>query len=471
MNSKSLARLVVIAAALLLPALASAQEAAISGTVSDTTGGVLPGVVIRAVHVATGNSFEAVTDGGGAFRIPVRVGVYEITAELSGFSTVTRRGLELLVGQQVSINLQLSPSTIQENITVTAEAPLIETTSSTMSANIDPRQMTELPINGRNWQDLLAVAPGARYNSQQRGDSVSAGEGTFQLNIDGQQVTQTFAGSGSGFGQPRFSQDAIAEVEFVSNRFDATQGRSMGVQVNAITKSGTNSLAATFAGFFRDDSMAAKDHVANAVLPYSNQQLSTTVGGPILRDRLHYFFSAEYEREPYSSFYNTPVPAFNLTLTETRTEKKGLLRLDGQFSPQTRLSVRGSIARPYVPNESLHGSGTATPNGAVTNDQKSQQLQATLTRVIGSRAVNELRLGFNHYSWLRHTQTNYSPTQFLSRLVPDYDSQFTSLMAPHPLTVNYVVNFQGLSNGGSGQPQTFAQEDHSLRNDLTTSFT
>jgi Carboxypeptidase regulatory-like domain/TonB dependent receptor len=471
MNSKSLARLVVIAAALFLPALASAQEAAISGTVSDTTGGVLPGVVIRAVHVATGNSFEAVTDGGGAFRIPVRVGVYEITAELSGFSTVTRRGLELLVGQQVSINLQLAPSTIQETVTVTGEAPLIETTSSTMSANIDPRQMTELPINGRNWQDLLAVAPGARYNSQQRGDSVSAGEGTFQLNIDGQQVTQTFAGSGSGFGQPRFSQDAIAEVEFVSNRFDATQGRSMGVQVNAITKSGTNSLAATFAGFFRDDSMAAKDHVANEVLPYSNQQLSTTVGGPILRDRLHYFFSAEYEREPYSSFYNTPVPAFNLTATETRTEKKGLLRLDGQFSPQTRLSLRGSIARPYVPNESLHGSGTATPNGAVTNDQKSQQLQATLTRVIGNRAVNELRLGFNHYSWLRHTQTAYGPTQFLSRLVPDYVSQFTSLMAPHPLTVNYVVNFQGLSNGGSGQPQTFSQEDHSLRNDLTTSFT
>ena len=456
---------------LVLPATAFAQEAAISGTITDATGGVLPGVVIHAVHIASGNSFEAVTDGGGTFRMPVRVGVYEITAELIGFTTVTRRGVELLVGQQATVNMQLSPSTIQETVTVTGEAPLIETTSSSMSANIDPRQVRELPVNGRNWQDLLAVAPGARYNSQQRGDSVSAGEGTFQLNVDGQQVTQTFAGSGSGFGQPRFSQDAIAEIEFVTNRFDATQGRSMGVQVNAVTKSGTNNLAATFAGFFRDDSMNAADHVASKVLPYSNQQLSMTVGGPIVRDRLHYFFSAEFEREPFSSYYNTPVPAFNLTVTEKRTEKKSLLRLDSQFSPRTRLAIRGSIARPYVPNEALNGSGVATPNGAITNDQKSQQLQATLTHVLGSRAVNETKLGFNHYSWLRSTQTVYHPTPFLSRLVPDYESQFTPLMAPHALTVNYVVSFQGLSNGGSGQPQTFSQEDHSVRDDFTTSFT
>src|SRR5262245_55545658 len=126
MNSKSLARLVVIAVALFLPALASAQEAAISGSITDSTGGVLPGVVIRAVHQATGNSFEAVTDGSGAFRMSVRVGLYEITAELSGFSTVSRR-LELLVGQLVAVNLQLSPSSVEESVTVSAVAPLVDT--------------------------------------------------------------------------------------------------------------------------------------------------------------------------------------------------------------------------------------------------------------------------------------------------------------------------------------------------------
>jgi outer membrane receptor protein involved in Fe transport len=470
MRQLSFGLLVVVSLVFLLPVTAFAQEATVNGTVTDATGAVLPGVVIRAVNQASGNSFEAVTDGTGGFRMPVRVGVYEITAELAGFTTVTRRGLELLVGQVVVANLQMSPSTIQESVTVTGEAPLIETTVSSMSANIDPRQMSELPVNGRNWQDLLSVAPGARFNSMQRGDSVTAGEGTFQLNVDGQQVTQTFAGSANGFGQPRFSKDAIAEVEYVTNRFDASQGRSMGVQVNAITKSGTNIATGTFSGYFRDSSIMAADPVAHEVLPYSNQQLSMTYGGPILKDRLHFFFDYEYEREPQSAYYNTPVAAFNKTLTATRTEKKALLRLDAQFSPKTRLAVRGSIARPFTPNESLHGSATATPNGAVANDQKSNLVQATLTRVIGNRAVNETRVGYNYYHWLRFTQTPYNPNTFLSRLVPDYEKQWTPLMAPRPLTVNFIVNFQGLSNGGSGQPQTFSQEDHSVRDDFTVSL-
>src|SRR5207237_8556837 len=105
-----------------------------------------------------------------------------------------RQGLAGLAGQPLAVSVTTSPSTIQESVTVTAEAPLIETTVSSMSANIDPRQMSQLPVNGRNWQDLLSIAPGARANSMQRGDSITAGEGTFQLNVDGQQVTQTFAG-------------------------------------------------------------------------------------------------------------------------------------------------------------------------------------------------------------------------------------------------------------------------------------
>jgi hypothetical protein len=462
---------IVLALALLaMPVPAFAQEATLSGTVSDATGAVLPGVVVRAVHQDSGNSFEAVTDGLGIFRMPVRVGAYEITAELAGFATVTRRGLQLLAGQQAVVNLQMSPSTIQESVTVTGEAPLIEVSSSSVGANIDPRQMTDLPINGRNWQDLLAVAPGARYNSSQNGDSLMAGTGMFQVNIDGQQVTQTWsAGSQYSFGQPRFSQDAIAEIEYVSNRFDASQGRSMGVQVNAVSKSGTNRFAGGFTGFFRDDSLKAKDPVANVVLPYSDQQVSTTIGGPIRRDRVHFFFDYEYEREPQSAFFNTPVAVFNQTLVGTRTERKALLRLDAQFSPKTRMSVRGSLSDPLVPYDTS-GSATATPNGAITNDQGSTQLAITLTRVIGTRAVNETRVGFNNYHWLRFTQTPYKPTPFLSRLVPNYEQQFASLMAPRPLTVNFIVQFQGLSNGGSGQPQALSQEDHTLRNDFTFSF-
>src|SRR5438105_9417491 len=114
----------VILGVLAVPIMAFAQEATLSGTITDSTGGVLPGVTIKAVNQASGNNFEAVTDARGTYRIAVRIGIYDITAALTGFTNVSRR-LELLVGQTAVLNLQLAPSTVQENITVTGDAPLI----------------------------------------------------------------------------------------------------------------------------------------------------------------------------------------------------------------------------------------------------------------------------------------------------------------------------------------------------------
>jgi hypothetical protein len=144
---------------LALPVAAYAQtEATISGTVTDQTGGVLPGVTITATHVDTGNIFVAVTDERGAFRLPVRVGNFSLAIELAGFATLNRT-IELLVGQNAVVSLQMVPSTVQESVTVTGEAPLIDTSSSSLGGNIDPRQMQELPVNGRNWVDLTMLAP------------------------------------------------------------------------------------------------------------------------------------------------------------------------------------------------------------------------------------------------------------------------------------------------------------------------
>jgi hypothetical protein len=171
---------------LVLPASGYAQEATFIGAVTDSTGGVLPGVTITAVHEASGNTFNSVTDGQGEFRLPVRVGGYRITAELSGFATVMR-SMQILIGQSVPVNMQMAPSAVQETVTVTGEAPLVDTTSSTVGANIDPRQMQELPINGRNWMDLTLLAPGARRN--EGGGLVQFRQGYSQTNVDGQQMT------------------------------------------------------------------------------------------------------------------------------------------------------------------------------------------------------------------------------------------------------------------------------------------
>jgi hypothetical protein len=137
----------------------------------------------------------AVADETGNFRLPVRAGAFRLTAELSGFAPVTRR-IELLVRQNAVVNLQMAPTAVQESVTVTGEAALIDTVSSSIGSNIDPRQMQELPLNGRNWIDLTMLAPGARQNVSS--DAPMGGAGNFQLNIDGQEVTNNMVQS---FGQ------------------------------------------------------------------------------------------------------------------------------------------------------------------------------------------------------------------------------------------------------------------------------
>ena len=159
MRSSVVRRLILLGAMLALPALTFAQEATLTGTITDSTGGVLPGVTVQAVNEATGNTFESVTDASGVYRIPARVGTYRVTATLTGFSTINRQGISLLVGQTATINLQMAPSTLQETVTVTGEAPLIETTTSKLAGNIDPKQVEELPVPSRNWMALALLAP------------------------------------------------------------------------------------------------------------------------------------------------------------------------------------------------------------------------------------------------------------------------------------------------------------------------
>ena len=399
MSLKNLQRWIAVGAMLALPVMAHAQEVTLLGTVTDNTGGALPGVTVVAVHEASGNTFEAVTDGSGQFQILGRVGSYVLTADLPGFTTATESAT-LLLGQEAVIDMQLAVGGVQETITVTGEAPLLDVTSSSMASNIDPRQMQELPIQGRDWVQLIMLAPGARVNSIRAGTPTDAGNerggsyssragGNFQITVDGQAVTQLATGAISpSKGQPRVSRDAMAEFEFQSSRFDATQGRSTGMQINAVTKSGTNTLSGSFSGFFRDDKLNAKDKIRGEVLPYKNQQLSGTLGGPILRDKVHFFAQYEYEREPRTFFYQTPFEIFNGTSSGTGVTKIYSGRGDAQFSPQVRLTGRANI---WTLNQADSGS---TPVGAGGTTGGAKQYLGTLTQVVTNRTVNEVKVGY-----------------------------------------------------------------------------
>jgi hypothetical protein len=396
------------------------------------------------VHEATGNAFETVTDERGNYRIPARTGTYRITAELQGF-TPASKAADLLVGDTARVNLQLSPGSLQESVTVTGESPLVDTTSSRVTGNVDPRQVAELPVNGRDFLGLTMMAPGSRVNAIV--DTPVPGNGNFQINVDGQQVTQEIAGG--GFGSPGYSKEAIAEFEFVANRFDATQGRSAGVQVNAITKSGTNTPAGSFSGFFRNSRFNSADFVQKKVLPYSDQQLATTFGGPIRKDKIHFFVNYEYEREPQTFTYTTPFAYLNTSKYQPHTEDKEGLRVDFQFSPKTHFSVRGFK---YDQNIWL-GNGTNVSQGS-TQGRHSNSAFGVLTQVLSNHLINEVKGGWEGF-WYSN-----DPIVKSNIKIPELPG----------FTVSPGLTFTGLTIGITGiVPARPYEDNYSLRDDLTYS--
>jgi len=440
--------MLVIGAILMLPIPGHGQESTMSGTVTDSTGAILPGVLVTATNIESGNTFEVISDERGNFRLPVRVGTYTITAQLPGFTTV-RRSVQMLVGQTVVVNIQMAPSTIAESLTVTGEAPLVDTTTSKVGANIDPRQMQELPLNGRNWMDLSLLAPGARRNEAV--GLVQNRQGYASTKVDGQDVTVNYHSSPDSE-QPGYSRDAIAEFEVVANRFDASQGRSAGMLVNAVTKSGTNAFGGTLSGYFRDDKFNAADFVSKRVLPYSNQQLSGTLGGPIVKDRVHFFGSYEYEREPKTYTYNSPYPAFNVDVRFPSRVHKALGRLDYQFTPATRLSVRASGYNALF----YAGANAATnhPSAGGTRGRVTTQYFATLTHVLSNRTVNQLKGGLTKYERQDQPIVRWKGADF-----PYHPSLHGG---------SVIIQLRGYTIGAS--PLNIFQDTQSIRDDLTTSY-
>lgn len=374
-----------------------AQQATVVGTVVDESKAVLPGVTVTATDLATGRPFVAVTEARGEFRLPgMEAGKYKIQAQLAGFATTTVAELELLVGQNATVNFVMKVANISESVTVNGEAPLVDTRSAQVAGNVDRRQMEALPIQGRNWMELSLMVKGVTGNdvSSNRAGGVAA-DSQFQLNLDGQQITEQVAGS--SFGQPGLSRDAIAEYQIVTNLFDVTMGRSAGLQVQAISKSGGNTLAGSLYGYFRDDKFNAPDFVANRVLPYSDQQTGGTLGGPIVKDKAQYFVSYEHEREPNTVIVQPPRYTQTLSFPTKNSTDNVLGRVDYQLFSKDHLMVRGTTYRRQNPFDQV--TQTTYPSQAASRTQDSEFVTANWSRVIRNNLLQEIKGGFYHYHW------------------------------------------------------------------------
>jgi len=398
---------ILVAVLCLVASAARAQEGSIMGTAVDDTKAVLPGVNVTATDQETGRVTSAVTNEKGEYRLlRLLPGKYTVTADLSGFSSVVLKDIELLVGNNLNIPFTMKLAQVSETLTVIGETPLIDVSSSQVSGNVDRRQMEELPLQGRNWMELAKLVKGITANDVTTTPGVSRDD-DFQLNLDGQQITQKVAGS--GFGQPKFSREAIAEFQIVTNMFDITQGRSSGIQVQAISRSGTNTPSGSFYGFFRDDKLNSADPVANKVLPYQNQQVGGAFGGPIVKDKMHFFASYEYEREPGTLVIsNSVLPGQNFLIPYKNTQKSLLARVDDQISQNNRLTIRGSRwdqSNPFV-------SQGGHPSNAYVSTQNATNIAAIWSRVVSSTVVQEVRLGYNNFDWSRTPEAEQNTIEY-----------------------------------------------------------
>jgi Carboxypeptidase regulatory-like domain len=376
---------------------AHAQQTGISGRVTDAQGAVISGASV-AVQQEAAAAFHTATNAQGTYLIPsLSAGDYIVTITAPGFSTVKTK-VTMLVGQTPDLETSLPLESASTSVVVTSDAIAVDTTSSTVAGNVTPQEVQGLPINGRNYMQLATLVPGIKINAITADVPVgSASEsGKFQITMDGLQVSQDTAGS--AFGQPRFSQDAISQFQIITNRFDATLGRSAGVYINAQSKSGTNTMHGGAFGYFRNDSLNAADPVAHKVLPFSDQQYGGTFGGPMMKDRLWYFGSYEGERQPSTSTA-VSVAANNAPFSHAGTLKLNeyLGRGDYQLNSKNHILLRGDGFT--YKNDYLGVSGTSDPSTAYYGTRTSWGYIADWNSNISSNLVNDLHAGLHHFGW------------------------------------------------------------------------
>jgi len=273
--------------------------ATLSGRVADDTGGVLPGVTVTVTNLATNQGRNVVTNVEGRFTFAgLQPGRYSLKAELPGFATFVRPEMTLNVGSLATIDAVMRVSTIEETVTVTGETPIIESARTDLSTVINREQIETLPTNSRNYLDFTLLTPATVENvsTTQQGVGLNVGGARAK---EGSLLVDGFWNTDESFTFPRlkYSQDAIAEFQVVSMGGTAEFGRAIGGIVNAVTKSGTNTMSGSGYGYFRDTGLNSQDALSKQrgvpKSEFQRQLYGGSLGGPVLRDRTFFFGASE----------------------------------------------------------------------------------------------------------------------------------------------------------------------------------
>ena len=405
----------------------SGNEGSIEGLIIDPSGAVIFGVNVTARDIDTAAIYRAVTDGDGRFRFLVLpVGTYQVTAEHPGFATLVDKDVVVTVGAKVNLPLTLPLASQTQSLEVNSETPLVEPARTHVSSTIEERSIANLPVNGRNFNDFIVLAPGVIRGPvlMNFGSGIPSvgGQRSFSMTlVDGAENAPAFSGPfGPGIQPYQFSLEAVREFQVNTNSYSAELGHAGNGLISVVTKSGTNDFHGTLFWYFRDKGLNATDLIRriNSLPkePLHVHQFGGAGGGPILRNKVFFFADYDAQRRNLQNLTLLNLPAtFSLSpdptvagfqqraldyLTpraasyiQTLDQDVYFAKVDWQITSTQLLSTRWNTQRFSGENSFAAGAATSLENN--TNSlTTNQSLVLSLTSTISSAVVNVVRLGY-----------------------------------------------------------------------------
>jgi hypothetical protein len=403
--------LAVFAAAPLARAQSQAVNATIEGVTRDTTGAVLPGVTVTIANLDTGAQRVVVSDALGQFRaVLLPLGTYRVKAELTGFKTVERTGLSLSAGQTALVDFSLEVGAIEELVSVTAQAPVAEPGKIDLGRTIGEAEVKNLPLVSRNpYNFAFLQANVTGYENEEFGVPRINANGTqmrTNYQIDGNTNTQK---DRAGLRLLPTSEIVVREVKVITSGFAPEFGQTTGMVYNAVTPSGTNTLSGSASFRFRRKDFSDRPFFLAATRPKPDTYVNdytATLGGPIVRDKWHFYAGYEYVDRDLSAdrvITVTPANAERLGLSSDAIPEGGVIpasqgvhffigKTDYQLSPESRLSARYFFFKNASPYNIA--AGLTTAERATDFDDRMDSVSLQLVSSFGTTRLNELRLQF-----------------------------------------------------------------------------
>ncbi len=414
-------------ALLFCPANGAAQASRVGttleGAVSDSSRAAIPQATITLRNTLTNQSRTITTDGQGFFRAEqLAVGMYEVRLEHPGFAPYRHIGVALSLGQTIHLDIVLSPGSASEKVTVSAQPSAIDTSQTSVVSSVDQERIEELPVRSRNYLDFVLLAPGVSSSpaaSAVSGSTPLTGSGfTFgglrtrsnNVSIDGLDNNDEYTGSS----RTELSPEIVQEFQVVNNGLSAESGGASGGSINVITRSGTNTIHGDAFIFAQDDALNARDpfEMESGKPSFRRFRAGFALGGPIVKDRTFYYVAVEQEHNrgqvgsdidpavasSINAFLATGAfPALATRRITTafsptaRAETEAAGKLDQQLTKDTALMLRYAFTNNKESGDAFNAGGLTEESARGSGFTSDNALAGSLTTVLGSEAVSDLR--------------------------------------------------------------------------------